>query len=395
MSFGDLLVIIAILLFWFKGIEYFFRESNGFSTREIRFLQQLFIYHQLISIFFSYYVSKSGGDALPYWFISSRYSTMVPWFSFFKTGTSFILFINYPLVKFLNISFYFGGLLYGLFGFLSFVYLYSIIRRFVKKPVKIFSVPIFPYILFIPNLHFWSSGIGKDSLSLFATMLFFYSLFDMKRKWFGIIFSIILIYYIRPHIALFLMLSAVGAIVIDGKMKIAYKLLIAVMMTVAVIILFDKVLIFLKVDELNSESISQIAESSSSKLSKDAGSSIDTANASLPFKIFTFLFRPLFFDINGFMALIISFENLLVLSLTLLMLRWRAFKYFLKSPVTIKAMLIFFVICSVAFSMMLSNLGIMIREKIPVIFCLIVLILWYMNLELNSRRERRNNISKT
>jgi hypothetical protein len=388
MSFGDIIVFVTILFFWLKGIEYIFKASNGFSSGEIRFLQQLFAYHLCISLFFSYYVSKSGGDALPYWFISSRYSTNVPWLTYFKTGTSFILFINYPLVKFLNISFYFGGLLYSLFGYLSFVYLYAIVRKFIKKPLKVFALPIFPYILFIPNLHFWSSGIGKDSLSLFATMLFFYSLFDLRQKWFGLIFAIILTYYIRPHIALFLMLSAVGAIIIDGKMKIAYKVIIAIVMIVAVGVVLDKVLVFLKVDQLNSESITQLAEASSGKLSKDAGSSINTANASFPFKIFTFLFRPLFFDINGFMALIISFENLLMLSLTILMVRFRALKYFLKSPVTIKAMLIFFVICSVAFSMMLSNLGIMIREKIPVIFCLIVLILWYANSEQNMKRVK-------
>ncbi len=376
MSIADFLVILVVVIYGSIGISYIYANNNSFSRREVQFLQWLYLYHMVVSIFFSYYILNNGGDALAYWFIADRFSLLATWASYFRTGTGFILFLTYPLVKYLHLSFYTGGLLFALIGFKGFIYLYSIIRKFTRKPVYLYGIPVFPYLLFLPNLHFWSSGIGKDALSFFAILLFYYALFDLRKQWIWLLFALFLSYYIRPHMALFLMVSSFMAIVIDGKMKAGVKISLGVVMLVAGILLFNSVVAFMRLDEVSTESIREFSETKATNLSKGSGSSVAIAGYSFPLKIFTFLYRPLFFDINNALAVISSLENLVLLYLTGVMMVLKPFAAFRMAPMPVKSMMIFFFICTCAFALTLSNLGIMLRQKNPVVSCLFVFIFW-------------------
>ena len=48
-----------------------------------------------------------------------------------------------------------------------------------------------------------------------------------------------------------------------------------------------------------------------------ATSGVDITSYSLPVQVFTFLYRPLFFDAPGLLGLIVSFENVFYLLITL------------------------------------------------------------------------------
>jgi hypothetical protein len=376
MNVWNYILLLSIFIWGAIGIERVFKDQNGFSRREIFFLQKLFAFHLLVSIFFSFYVLKEGGDAKAYWFISSRFGTDRPWAEYYRTGTYFMLFLTYPLVKYLDINFYVGGLLFGTIGFFSFIYLYIIIRRFVKKPIRHKSIYLFPLILYLPNLHFWSSGIGKDALTTFSIMLYFHSLLNIRRKWVWGLFALVLAYHIRPHIVMFLIASTFFALIIDGKMKKSLKVGLTILMIVGGTLLFENVLAFLKIDEISTESIGQYSDSRTASLSKNSGSAVDMGGYPIPFKIFTFLYRPLFVDINGVMAVFSSFENVFLLWLTFLLFKWRPYAAFKAAPMPIKSIVFFFLITTLAFSMTLSNLGIMLRQKTPTILCLLVFVFW-------------------
>jgi hypothetical protein len=376
MIISNIVIIILIFAWGLFGIEAVFKRQHNLAKKEIVFLQYLYVYHLLISLFFSYYVLKDGGDAKAYWFLSSRFSTDIGWTEYYRIGTYFMLFITYPLVKILEVNFYVGGLLFATLGFSSFIYLYVIVRKFIKKPIILWSINVFPFILFLPNLHFWTAGIGKDALTTFAIMLFYYAFFDYKRKWGWGLLSIVLMYHIRPHIVLFLLASSTLALLIDGRLKLSIKILLALIMMTSVAFMFDRVLAFLKLDEVTSESVTQFADIRSANLGKSSGSAVDMSGYPFPFKILTFLYRPLFFDYNGIMSLFASFENLVLLIISTLLLRLKPLLAFKQAPVQIKSILIFFVVSTVAFSMTLSNLGIILRQKTPIILCLLIFIFW-------------------
>src|SRR5690606_32184222 len=97
-----------------------------------------------------------------------------------------------------------------------------------------------------------------------------------------------------------------------------------------------------KVEEVSVEHFSEFAESKSAVLSRGhTGSAVDISTYPAPLKWFTFLFRPLFFDVNGVPALVASFENLLLLLLFLKVMSEKPYYYFKRAPFVIKGLVIF------------------------------------------------------
>jgi hypothetical protein len=258
------------------------------------------------------------------------------------------------------------------------VYFYAILR--LKIPLlynlrknKIFGLPIFPYLLFLPNLHFWSSGIGKDSLVFFCIALFFYSSLKASKHVFGIIISIGLSFVIRPHVTLFMLMALGLGIAFDGRLKSYQKIFINLIFSAIFVGAINYVMNFLQLESLDTEAVEEFSNNRVSNLSNDrTSSSIDTSSYPYPLKIFTFLFRPLFFDASGLLGLVASVENLFLLFFFIKILRSRFLKGFKNSSYLIKASGFLFLMGALSFSLILGNLGIMLRQKTPFIMMLII-----------------------
>lgn len=240
----------------------------------------------------------------------------------------------------------------------------------------VYGYAIFPLMLYSPNTNFWSFGIGKDSTCFFAILLFFYCLFDIKKKWFWAVFAIAFVYHIRPHMAMFLVASSFAALTVDSKIKPGVKFAMILVMLVGVGVLFNKVMAFLRLDEISTAGIDKIADQKNDLLNQRSGSRVDMSNYPLPFKVFTFLYRPLFIDTPNALGLIQSCENAVLLCLSYIVARAKVVRVFKAAPFPIKSMLIFALISALAFALVLGNLGIMLREKIPVVSCLLIFMFW-------------------
>jgi len=130
------------------------------------------------------------------------------------------------------------------------------------------------------------------------------------------------------------------------------------------------------------------AESQSGNLrGATVGSSIDISSYPFPLKVFSFLFRPLFFDYNGLFSIVSSFENLLLLILTIKIFNKNIFKSIIKAPFVIKVMFYFLIFGTIMFSLSLSNLGIILRMKNMFIPGFLIFILWCLSFQ----KEIRNN----
>ena len=238
--------------------------------------------------------------------------------------------------------------MYALLGYIGFIYLYRLFKEIFKNysnlfSIKIYRVPIFPLLLFLPNLHFWSSGIGKDSILFFSIIVFIYSLINVRKRFRLLLLSLILSLLVRPHITLFLLITFSIGYLIDGELKLYQKIVVVLLLTIGFVSLFGYVVQFIQLESLEISSVEEFARTRASNLSKErVDSGVDISRYPFPFKVFTFLYRPLFFDINGVFAILSSFENLILLLFSWTILINKPFQAFKKGSFLLKGMFIFF-----------------------------------------------------
>jgi len=125
------------------------------------------------------------------------------------------------------------------------------------------------------------------------------------------------------------------------------------------------------------EDFSQFSEGRSDKLSS-SGSGVDMSGYPLPLKFFTFWFRPLFFDAPGILGLITSVENLMYLLLFIKILKKDFIKFVKNSPIAVKMSLVVFLLASFAMTFVMSNLGIIMRQKSMVMYFAFFVIYYYL-----------------
>lgn len=184
----------------------------------------------------------------------------------------------------------------------------------------------------MPNLHFWSSGIGKDTIMFFAIILFIYSLTNKKKRVLNLVLSVLLMFFVRQHMLLFLVLGFGFGYLLSSKAALYKKVSIGVIALIIVIPLLTSLLKLTEIESLNSSDIEEFSTSKAGSFSEDSGSGIDISSYFLPLKVLTFLFRPLFFDAPNAFGLIISLENAfyLVLTLSYNIALFRVNEYFLQ-----------------------------------------------------------------
>ena len=100
-------------------------------------------YHFFFVVLAYYYAIHHPADSQLYWF-RKEYTTHKNWLDFLNVGTDFILFINYPFAKFLQLPFWFGFLLYGAIGFVGILQFKKLAYKNCSKKCECFTVLILP-----------------------------------------------------------------------------------------------------------------------------------------------------------------------------------------------------------------------------------------------------------
>jgi hypothetical protein len=302
------------------------------------------------------------------------------WFSAFSTGTRFIDFVGYPFINFFKFNYEMMMVLFSWFGYWGFVYFYIFFKENIRYKHKFQGIDLITLFIFLPNMHYWTASFGKGALIFLALAMVVYALSNLKTRKFSLIFGLILVYYIRPHIFLFLAIAIVVGI-FTGKQKVPFyqKFIVLVGSATAIILMYDQILGFVGLDSQNLvESFDQFSSKRSFELAK-ANSGIDTSNYPVILKLFTFWFRPLFIDAPGPVGIIVSFENLLYLYLALQLFSGKFIKFMAKSSALVKTSAVVFLATSFALSETLSNMGIIIRQKSMVMYFLLFIILAFMD----------------
>lgn len=361
----DVLVCIIAI---FYGVN--FREKFTYlDTYDKKILNQLFYFHLFAGIIFYFYI-QGRGDAVYYWMHPKDVKIAEIWYNVTTRSyaSDYVYLLNFFFANTLNLSFFTGSILYCILGYIAIVYYYVILKKLVPnykflKKTKILNISIFPFFLFFPNLHFWSSGVGKDTLLFACIAVFIYSFLDIKRNLTKLILSIVISIFIRPHITLFLIVAFGISTTVSRGINQYQKFVLVLGFIVGFTLMFDFVLTFIQLESIDYTSVETYANNKVKALSAKSTSGVDVSSYPYLLKVMTYLYRPLFFDINNATAILASFENLFLLLLTKRLLKQRYIRLLIKSGNLIKGSTLFLLIGTLTFSLILGNLGIMLREK--------------------------------
>lgn len=351
---------IAILLFFIIGI-YLLQRNAWLKKIDIPkkfFIDVLFIMHLVLFLVYVSYTLNNRSDSGEYY---RKAVNAESWISTWGTQTQFIVFVTWPFAKFFGLSYNAVMLLFAFFGFQGIVFLYLTAKENIPTLKTVTAnLSILEIIFLLPNLHFWSSSIGKGSAMMFSVGLFTYGVSRFNKRKIIIGVSGFLMYMIRPHVLYGFILGIVIAILFSKKgMTITSKVMIMVVAGFALYFISGDV------TKLTGGSGFDIFNSNfldhrNSEFGK-GGSGVEVSNNEF-IKLFTFWFRPLFIDAPGFLGIIVSFENLVMLIFFVQFLKnffkkWKMFNTFYR------ILFFSFLFGSVALAQLGGNLGIIMRQK--------------------------------
>jgi hypothetical protein len=389
----DFILLFIVIFFLNKiFITSIVKKRPNISSK---LLSNLFFYH--LFFFGVYYTTTifSASDSKEYYRQASIIGSNFTIFE--NTGTKFI--DNFAaLFASLGLSFESMMLLFSCFGYIGFVYAYIFFRENIPIDIKIFKrYDLLTLLLFLPNMHFWTASLGKGSLIFMGLMLFAVAIKKPRQRIFILLIGGFFVYMIRPPVMLFV-LSGVMVGLLTGREKLGVGTRI-ILVLASLAFLYSASNTILGVVEIDSDSENVVSDfqdyaNAQSDRLETSGSGIDMQSYPLPFKFFTFWFRPLFVDSPSILGLFSSAENLVYLLLFYKIFNLRFIGFIRKAPYMVKMSAITFLLASYAMTFVMSNLGIIMRQKTMVMY-FGFFVVYYFLAEEQWKKEQQQKLNVT
>ncbi len=350
-------VLVTILIIFINTflVKVFVQKYNVLSES---YLWVLFVVHAILCTVYTLYAAATASDSVQYYVVSS---TTKDWFSLWGTSTTFIYFLAWPFTYLFNLGYLSAMIIFSYFGYLGILLFYFAAKENVKLPAVWGKLTLVEIVFLLPNLHFWSSSLGKGSVILFGLSLFALGLSRFNRRYITLLLGGFLTFMVRPHILFTAILSIMLVLLITSSgIKNYLRWLIFIVAAVVFFYISDDVAEFTEIESFNVLN-SDVLQHRASELGKST-SGVNLQDYSLPMKMFTFWFRPLFIDGQGIMGILVSFENLAYIFMFAIVIK-RAFVAWGDWNGYYRICLVFFLFGSLALAQVTGNLGIAIRQK--------------------------------
>ncbi len=367
MDFFNILVIPFVFLIGFATCNYAGKSLKISSINVII----LYVWHSLFCILYYYLTLDYGGDAQMYYREGANGDFK------FGVGTAGIIMIVHILANyfyFSEIAVYLTFNIFGVLGLLLFFHCLSIAARdkltYVKKLVWL--------IILLPSISYWSSATGKDPLSFLAVTLSMWSALALRNRMFAMLAAISLMFFVRPHMAV-IMIVALNIAVIFGSKNSLFKKSLLVALVVALTYFIGKFVIgFAGLGDISN--INELAEFIEKRqgFNMEGSSGIDISNMSFFEKLFAYMFRPTFLEINSILTFAAAFDNLILK----IIFFWGIYKILKGTQSYLGESRVFMwsysLIAWVVVATTTANMGIALRQKWMFVPCLIFLIISIM-----------------
>ncbi len=232
----------------------------------------------------------------------------------FGVGTDGINFIVHLLVQYLNLSEVATFLVFNIFGVIGLLY-FSSSMSIASMTKKDFIRKLSLIIVFLPSVSFWSSAIGKDSISFLAVSLALWAALYLRRRLFTMFAAIAIMLFVRPHMAAIMILAFTAALLIEGKISKFSKIFVSLLALGVSAIMIPFALNYAGLtDGANISELNEYIEERQG-YNMEGGGGIDIGAMSLPEQMFAYVFRPSLLEVNSIFSLAAAFDNLILLAL--------------------------------------------------------------------------------
>ena len=155
--FSLLFIFILSIIFLFKFSKFF-----NVTNKEAFFL---YIWHTIFAIFFLFVDLNHGHDANG-WYSRGHLEKIG------YSGNEFMYFFT-GILKFFKIKYLAQNFIFNFLGTIGLIVFYSTGKELCKFKNNKNFFPIILILILLPGLSFWTSGITKDTFSIFALFIMF------------------------------------------------------------------------------------------------------------------------------------------------------------------------------------------------------------------------------
>lgn len=347
----DYVLILLYVLYILKQFSVYTKINQKIGI----FSLVMGLVHFIIT-FASYgFILGSVADAKHYY---SESVSITDWgLSYLSNGTSFIVFLNYLLVQWFQLSFLGCFLVFSFISYLGCLKLFDVIIDLTDRKYNVSYL-----LLLLIGTHFWTVSLGKDALMFYAMCCLCYNIyFDKPRSRY--ILPLMLIGFIRLHVLIFVLVGGgVSYVFTNKKIKTQTKFVFAGLVLGALLFLIP---FFLK--EIAVTNISDIEGKlqSSMNANVEGGAGIDLKDSNLVVKWFSYMFRPFVFEARNPMFLVSALENLVWLYIFFIIIRGLFFDK-IKTNYILWSYIGIILACTLPLAYTLANFGISMRQKIMI-----------------------------
>lgn len=357
---------------------------------KVAYMAMIYLMHVAACIVYFWRAQDNLADSAMYYYDPFR-----TYEDGFNVGTQGLVYIT-QYVKFAvggtYLDFY---LLFQAIGFLGIMILLRVFEE-IHDELRLPHPPYLYALIAIPSLHFWSSALGKDGPFLLATSLALWASMRLPSRSKALIGALLLMLFIRPHIALVAAAALSLAVVVGKGIPIYMRVALFLVALVGTGLAASTLESTYAIDITSAESIGQQFERRDNVLqSDDAGTS--AVSGSFPVRLLSLMFRPLFFDANELFALVASFESaFLILMMTMLLLRTRSMLGLFRSVFFARYAVIFALGLTIFLAISYWNVGLGLRQKwtmlMPMYLVLFVAVLAVRRARKRSLAEAANPV---
>lgn len=349
--------------------------SIGFKDLGLFYKILIAVIHFVFCFAYWFYTLSNTSDAIAYYEDGGGGGDFMP-------GTAFVAWLTGWLINIFSASYLDCFLFFSLLGLVGLFYLARIIKGLTATSSGLVKLTA-SLIPLMPTLNFWTVAIGKDGIAFYSICVAIYALMDVARRKMLFSVSIAAMFMVRPHICAVMILAAVVAIIISKGMSIKLRAIASTLGVGVATAIIVVAIAYVGLDE--ADGVLGYAQSRQGE-NTEGGSSIDLSNSPLYVVMFGYLFRPLFFDAPGFLGLVTSVENLLLLAVALFKFRVPSSIRAIRENPAFTFCTIYFLVTLLLLSFTTANLGIALRQKTMILPALFFLC--FSNLRISSIGQR-------